>query len=74
MPTFTLFITLRHEVSTDDGLCALCVDIMAGTCSDKWQLQDGLITVAGKVYVPPTSPSLAVVLGAAHGAAHEGVA
>jgi hypothetical protein len=39
-----------------------------------WRLQDGLITVAGKVYVPQTSPSLPGILDAAHGTSHEGVA
>jgi hypothetical protein len=50
------------------------VNITAGTHDDKWRVQDGLITVMGKVYVLRTSPSLPDVLEATHGMSHEGVA
>jgi hypothetical protein len=51
-PTCALFDQLRQEVATDDALRALSVEVTAGTRGEVWQLQDGLITVAGKVYVP----------------------
>jgi hypothetical protein len=74
VPTFTLFDQLQQEISADEDLRALCADITASARDKKWRVQDGLITVAGKVYVPWTSPSLPDILEAAHGTAHEGVA
>jgi hypothetical protein len=68
-----LFDQLQQEVSTHETLRALCVEVTAGT-REKWRLQDGLITVADKIYVLGTSPFLPVVLEAAHGVSHEGVA
>jgi hypothetical protein len=50
------------------------MDITTGVHGDMWQVQDDLITVEGKVYVPGTSPSLYGVLEAAHGMAREGLA
>jgi hypothetical protein len=44
-----------------------------GHCGDKWCMVDGLITMSGRVYLPPSSVSLAVVLHHAHDAGHEGV-
>jgi hypothetical protein len=74
VPTFTLFDQLRQEINADETLRVLCMDITVGVHGDMWQVQDGLITVEGKVYVPGTSPSLYVVLVAAHGMAREGLA
>jgi hypothetical protein len=48
--------------------------VPTSTRDNKWQLHDILITIAGKVYVPLTSPPLPTVLGITRGAAHEGVA
>jgi hypothetical protein len=39
-----------------------------------WRLQDDLITVVGKIYIPQTSPSLPAIVEVAHGAGHEGLA
>jgi hypothetical protein len=74
VPTFTLFDQLQQYASTNEALRALCTDITASARDDKWRVQDGLLTVAGKVYVLGISPSLPDVLEAAHGTAHEGVA
>jgi hypothetical protein len=48
--------------------------VVARNRSDKWKLVDGLIVVDGKVYLPPSSPSLQVALTLAHGTSHEGLA
>jgi hypothetical protein len=52
--TFNLFDQLQPEASTNEALRALCADVTAGACGDRWQVLDSLITVVGKVYVSGT--------------------
>jgi hypothetical protein len=46
--------------------------VATGSRGEKWVAVDNLIIVVGQVYITPTSPSIAVVLAAAHGTGHEG--
>jgi hypothetical protein len=41
--------------------------------SDEWKLTDDIITVAGHIYIPPSSSCLSAMLAAMHRVTHEGV-
>jgi hypothetical protein len=49
-------------------------EVTAGPCATKWQVYDGLVTVAGQVFMDASSPSLPAILADAHEMGHEGVA
>lgn len=57
-PSFQLFDDLRAEVAADAFLSTLMAEVLAGARGPQWKAVDGLISVAGKVYVSPTSPHL----------------
>jgi hypothetical protein len=70
-PTFQLYKDLQAELAGDLALHRLYDEVRTGTCGDEWKLTDD--TVVGRIYVPPSSSCLPVVLAAAHGVTHEGV-
>jgi hypothetical protein len=70
-PTFQLYKDLQAELAGDLALRRLYDEVRTGTCGDEWKLTDD--TVVGRIYVPPSSSCLPVVLAAAHGVTHEGV-
>jgi hypothetical protein len=70
---FTVFDTLHTELEDTATLCQLREEVAAGGHGDKWQVVDGLITKADKVYVPADSPHLPAILSAVHDMGHEGV-
>jgi hypothetical protein len=72
-PMFQLLDDIRSSLAHDPALCGLCEDVQAGRCGSTWQFTDGLITMADRVYLPPSSPSVQAVLTMAHSAGHEGV-
>jgi hypothetical protein len=72
-PEFTLFDDIRQEFDSNPTLQMIRDEIVAGERGDQWQVIDGLVTVAGKVYVHPTSTSLPIVVSWAHEMDHEGV-
>jgi hypothetical protein len=72
-PTFRLFDDLRQEFASSTDLCQL-MEVTAGSRGDKWQVHDGLVTVAGQVFVHVSSPSLPAILAEVHNMGHEGVA
>jgi hypothetical protein len=71
-PSFQFFDDLLQELGTDPAMIELVAAVPAGAKGEQWQVVDGLITVHGKVYVPPASPAVQLVLSDAHGAGHEG--
>jgi hypothetical protein len=72
VPSFHVFDVHRQELSADSTLQQLKVEVTAGTHSEKWQLIDSLITVAGRIYMPPSSSQLQAALEGAHDMGHEG--
>jgi hypothetical protein len=72
-PSFNLFDDLCHEIDADSSLRELRDAVATGARGDAWQVVDGLISVAGPIYISPTSPSLLAVLATSHGSSHEGV-
>jgi hypothetical protein len=63
-PSFTVFDTLRVVLDETEALRQLRAEVAAGGRGDKWQVVDGLITKAGKIYVPADSPHLPAILSA----------
>jgi hypothetical protein len=59
-------------VCADDALATPKAEVEAGSRGDKWAIVDDLVTVGGRVYVSPGSPSLPAILSAAHDISHEG--
>jgi hypothetical protein len=72
-PSFTLFDTLREEALNDSAYAKLRRQQANGSLGAKWGVIDGLFTYNGRIFVPPTSPSLQTILAAVHNARHEGV-
>jgi hypothetical protein len=70
-PSFQLFDNLRQEIEDDLTFCALRADATTGTHGKDWRVVDGLILVAGRIYLPVASPTVPLALAAAHGAGHE---
>jgi hypothetical protein len=70
---FKLFGDIRQEFGSDPAQQKIRDEAAAGDCGDQWRVIDGLVTVAGKVYVHPTSTSLSAVVSWAHKLGHEGV-
>jgi hypothetical protein len=71
-PQFKMFDDLRTDIEEVAVIRKLRDEIIAGGRGDKWQVIDGLVTVAGKVYVLTTSPHLPAILSAVHDMGHEG--
>jgi hypothetical protein len=69
--SFQLFDDLRQELGSDLALLELAAAVQVGNKGDQWRIVDGLITVRGKVYVPPSSPPVQLILASAHGTGHE---
>jgi hypothetical protein len=59
-------------VCADDALATSKAEVEAGSRGDKWAIVDDLVTVGGRVYVSPGSPSLPAILSATHDIGHEG--
>jgi hypothetical protein len=72
-PMFQLFDDIRSKLAHDPMLCGLCDDVRAGQRGTAWQFTDDLITVVGRVYMPPPSLSVQAALAVVLGAGHEGV-
>jgi hypothetical protein len=71
-PNFKVSDDLHADTEEVAELCQLKEEIIAGGWAQKWQVVNELITLAGKVYVPATSPHLPAILSAIHGMGHEG--
>jgi hypothetical protein len=71
-PSFHLFNDLRAEFMASVELCALVEEVHIGRKGEHWRVDDGLILVHNKVYVPPLSPALPLLLSSAQGHGHEG--
>jgi hypothetical protein len=71
--SFHLFNTLRREIDDAPVLHSLWYEVQVGPHGNKWRMVDGLMTMAGRVYLPPDSASLTPVLQHAHDAGHEGM-
>jgi hypothetical protein len=52
----------------------LMEEVAAGSHDNKWQVRDGLVMVAGRVFVDALSPSIPAILADAHEMGHEDVA
>jgi hypothetical protein len=72
-PEFKLFDDIRQEFGSNPVLQKIRDEATAGDHGDQWRVIDGLVTVASKVYVHPTSTSLSAVVSWAHELGHEGV-
>jgi hypothetical protein len=68
-PEFSLFEEIRKELDSSSEALRGCEQWGSW---GKWKVVDGLITVAGKVYVPSSSRSLLAILSWAHDFDHEG--
>jgi hypothetical protein len=66
IPSFQLFDSIQQEIMSSPELSELKKDIITGIHGDKWHMIDDLITMAGYVYIPPTSPCIAEVLTNTH--------
>jgi hypothetical protein len=71
-PTFQLYEDLKREIDTSETLRALRDAAARGERGAAWQVTEGLLLHAGKVFVPLASPHLQAVLQLAHAAGHEG--
>jgi hypothetical protein len=72
-PTFQLFNNLTMVLVVEPVLRQLCDKVQTGDHDNTWKIPDGLITVVGRVYMPPSSPNLPAILDVAHDVGHEGV-
>jgi hypothetical protein len=70
--SFHLLDDLHVEVATNSTLVALRQEVQDGVHGTAWSVVDGLITRRGRVYLPPSLPTLQDVLAAVHGVSHEG--
>jgi hypothetical protein len=68
--SFELFDNLGWEIEEDPDFCSL----RAGTHDKDWHVTDGLVLVAGRIYLPGTSSTISLACATTHGARHEGVA
>jgi hypothetical protein len=68
--SFELFDNLGWEIEEDPDFCSL----RAGTHDKDWHVTDGLVLVAGRIYLPGTSSTVSLACATTHGARHEGVA
>jgi hypothetical protein len=50
-PTFLLFDDLHQEFNVSADLGQLMEEVIVGSHSARWQVCDGIITVAGRVFV-----------------------
>lgn len=71
-PNFQLFDDIRQELQPDDSLRQLRDNISA-IRGDQWHLDNGLILKGTKVFIPPSSVNLPIVLSLAHTSGHEGI-
>nr|AAL82656.1 retrotransposon protein, putative, unclassified [Oryza sativa Japonica Group]AAM18147.1 Putative gag-pol polyprotein [Oryza sativa Japonica Group] len=72
-PTFDLLKDIRTAGDTDPALQALRDEINSGTRTTPWAVIDGLVTYKRRIYIPPGSPWVSVVVAAAHDDGHEGI-
>jgi hypothetical protein len=68
------FDALRLELNTSPELHALRDEAATSAKGKEWRVQDGLIIIKGRVYLPATSPCLQEPLIATDGTGHEGIA
>jgi hypothetical protein len=52
-PSFQLFDNLRRDINDDLDFHAMCDNATAGTCGNDWHITDGLVIVAGRIYLRP---------------------
>jgi hypothetical protein len=72
-PTFQLFSEIKSAISTNSDLSALRNNIIAGLKDPSWSVQDGLILMSGKVYIPSNSDLIQQILQISHTGGHEGI-
>jgi hypothetical protein len=72
-PSFQLFDDLRHKLAADLDQQTIKGEVESSVCGDKWLLVDSLITVNGRVYVPPASSPPSAILVNTHDVRHEGI-
>ena len=61
------------ETQTNPILVAKQTQIASGNLSTQWAVVDGLITYAGKIFVPSDSALIPTILAAVHDMGHEGI-
>jgi hypothetical protein len=71
-PSFQLFEDLRQELLASTDLRVVMEEVRNGSKGEHWHVLDGFIHAHNKLYVPPTSLALPLVLASAHGHGHEG--
>jgi hypothetical protein len=72
-PRFDVLDRLRQAQLTDPALTAIHDEVQAGTNRAPWEVVDGMVQYAGRLYLPPSSPLLRELLAAVHAEGHEGV-
>ena len=72
-PRFDVLDRLRQAQLTDPALTAIRDEVQAGTKRAPWEVVDGMVQYAGRLYLPPSSPLLRELLAAVHAEGHEGV-
>jgi hypothetical protein len=68
-----LFDDIRVELLTNPELHTLYEEVAAGTRSELWAITNGLINVAGHIYLSLSSPCVQQVLAAVHRVGHEDI-
>ncbi|KAF2306107.1 hypothetical protein GH714_012587 [Hevea brasiliensis] len=72
MPQLSLFDEIRKEHSDSPAIQQQISAITNGTVASKWVFRDGLLFYNNRVYLPPNSPSIQLVVSALHNQSHEG--
>jgi len=73
VPRFDIIDDLRQAAATDSALVALRDQILAGELGDPWKFVDGVVTYNCRLYLPPSSDLLGMVIAAVHEVGHEGM-
>ncbi|KAF2308591.1 hypothetical protein GH714_011000 [Hevea brasiliensis] len=71
MPQLSLFDEIRKEHSDSPAIQQQISAITNGTVASKWVFRDGLLFYNNRVYLPPNSPSIQLVVSALHNQSHE---
>jgi hypothetical protein len=73
VPTFDLLHDIRKTAAIDPALTALRDENASGARTTPWAVTDGFITYKRRIYIPPASPWVPIVLAAAHDDGHKGI-
>ncbi|KAF2283917.1 hypothetical protein GH714_017192 [Hevea brasiliensis] len=72
LPQLDLFDDIRREQQSSSDIQQLITTVLAGTAADVWSFKQGLLFFKNRVYIPPESPSVTLVMTALHNQGHEG--